>query len=110
MNMDRLSPVLLLLAFAAPVRAQDAGPGVMLQELASLSDGAYAQDAGPGRAVPAQRQTRSPAGVRVFPDMKGVLGRKARSDTGHRCSPAVSGEAGTWDLQTLDACMAQRRR
>jgi len=109
MNMDRLSPVLLLLAFAAPVRAQDAGPGVMLQELASLSGGAQAQDAGPGRAVPAQRQTCSPAGVRVFPDLKGVLVRKAGTDA-DRCSPAVSGEAGSLDVQTPDARLARRGR
>jgi len=110
MNMDRLSPVLLLLALAAPARAQDAGPGVMLQELAGLSDGAYAQDAGPRRAVLAQRQTCSPAGVRVFANLKGVSGRKAGTNTSHRSSPAVSGEAGTSELPTLDTRMEQRGR
>src|SRR5262245_33847958 len=57
MNIGRLSPMLLLLVLAAPVRAQDAGPGVMLEELAALSEAAYAHDADPGRAVLAQRQT-----------------------------------------------------
>src|SRR5262245_41363925 len=42
MNIVRLSPLLVLLALAAPVRAQDAGPGVMLQELAVLNEAAHA--------------------------------------------------------------------
>jgi len=64
MNIDRFSPVLLLLAFAGPVRAQDAGPGVMFDELTSLNDIAFVQDARPGRAVPAQRQAGAPADVK----------------------------------------------
>jgi hypothetical protein len=69
MNIDRLSPMLPLLAWAAPVGAQDAGPGVMLEELAALSAGAYAHDADPGRAVLAQRQTsHADARNRVFPN------------------------------------------
>jgi len=59
MKMKRLSPVLLLLALAGPVsHAQDIGPGVMIQELASLSEAGYAQDTGRGRRVFAPRQAR----------------------------------------------------
>ena len=53
---NRLSPVLLLLALAGPVHAQDLGPGQMIQELVSLDEAA--QGAGPGRAVPKQREAR----------------------------------------------------
>jgi len=59
MTTNRLTPVLLLLALAGPVHAQDViGPGSMVQELESLADATYAVDSTTEQAAPARRQAR----------------------------------------------------
>jgi hypothetical protein len=112
MNMNRLSPVLLLLALAGPVHAQDLGPGVMLQELATLSDAGYAQDTGRGRAASAQRQARSPVEGRnaVGSGLWGRVGRESGTCADLRCSAPATSALRTSDTQGLDEPMADRAR
>jgi hypothetical protein len=97
MKMNRLSPALLLLALAGPAFAQDIGPGVMLQELTTLNDAPYAQDARPGRLVTARSQARLPV------DGQGtVAGLKAIASHGSGTDAAARSATGDAD-RTSDA-------
>ena len=109
-NMKRLSSGLLLLASALPVYAQDAGPGLMLQDLVSLADAADALDAPPARALLVRQQTRLPVksgrGVAAGPNA-GAPGTGAGPSSS---SAAGSRSAGTRDAQSADAGSADARR
>jgi hypothetical protein len=56
MKTFHLSPVLLLLALAGPVHAQEIGPGAMLQELEVLGDATNAPDARMGQSQRSARE------------------------------------------------------
>jgi hypothetical protein len=112
-NMKRLSSGLLLLASALPVYAQDAGPGLMLQDLVSLADAAGAYDAPPARALLVRQQTRLPVqrghGGAAGPNA--VAGGAPDPDAVPRSSSATgSRAAGTRDAQSADAGSADSRR
>ena len=113
MKMNRLSPVLLLLALAGPAtHAQDMGPGVMIQELASLSDAGHAQDSGRVRGVLAPRQARRPVEGRnaVDADLKGGTGSESGACADLRCNPATTSALRIPDTPGLDDRIMDRAR
>jgi len=108
MKMNLLWSGLLLLGSTGlaitPASAQDAGPSLLIMDLADLAANAFASDGDAGKASHAQSPTcHSVGGANgVGPGLKGLGGRKSVLLSGLHESRTMGGAALTCDTRTLE--------
>jgi hypothetical protein len=111
MKMHRLLPVLLLLAIAGATHAQDAGPGMMMDELSSMSDASLSKNATAGvpQRAPHRTHASQSDGSHAGLGLKGVFGRKDEARTSPGDGMALNGAAVS-STQGIDGAMAEHSR